>query len=91
MKRKRRQKERALNLPGARLDVVGAVVGMARSAARKHRFDFDDDSVVDLALEAATELKLILTDSEIESVANRLLGRQRIDDRDPAYHCWHLY
>jgi hypothetical protein len=38
MKRKRRQKERALNLPGARLDVVGAVVGMARSAARKHSF-----------------------------------------------------
>jgi hypothetical protein len=33
MTRKRRQKERALNLPGARHDVVGAVVGMARSAA----------------------------------------------------------
>jgi hypothetical protein len=47
MTRKRKQKERALNLPGARLDVVGAVVGLARSSARKHRFGFDDDSVVD--------------------------------------------
>ena len=91
MKRKRRQKERALNLPGARLDVVGAVVGMARSAARKHSFHFDDESVIDLALEVATNLKLTLTDSELESVANRLLGYQRTDDRDPAYHCWHLY
>jgi hypothetical protein len=91
MKRKRRRKEWAPNLRGARLDVVGAVVGTARGAVRKHRFDFDDNSVVDLALEAATELTPSLTDSEIESVANRLLGRPRIDERDPDYHCWHLY
>jgi hypothetical protein len=37
MTRKRKQKERALNLPGARLDVVGAVVGLARSSARSRR------------------------------------------------------
>ena len=82
MRRTRKRKERALNLPGIRLDAVGAVVGLARSAARKHGYGFDDDSVLCLALEAAGELGLSLTDSEIDSVANRLLGRQRIDERD---------
>jgi hypothetical protein len=91
MSRKRKQKKRALNLPGVRVDVVGTVVGTARIAVREHSFDFDDESVIDLALEVATDLKLTLTDSELESVANRLLGYQRTDDRDPAYHCWHLY
>jgi hypothetical protein len=81
MSRKRKRKMRALNLPGVRLDVVGAVVGLARSAARKHGYGFDDDSVLCLALEAAADLNLSLTDSETESVANRLLGLQRIDER----------
>ena len=91
MRRKRKQRERALNLPGVRLDVVGAVVGLVRSAARKHGFGFDDDSVIGLALEAATELNLSLTDFEKESVANRLLGRHRISERDPAHCCWSHY
>lgn len=89
MKRKRKQRERALNLPGVRVEVVGAVVGFIRAAARKYGFGFDDDSVIELALEGATALNLDLSDCEIESVARRLPGRHRIEDREYIYHPWH--
>ena len=80
MKRKRKLRERALVLPGVRLEAVGAVVGFIRTAARKYGFGFDDDSVIELALEGGTALNLSLSDCEIESIARRLLGRPRIDE-----------
>jgi len=90
-RKKRRQRDRALMLAAASADVVGRLVGQAKTAARKHGYSFDDDSVIDAVLEAAEALGIGPSDMDIESAANRLLGRRRIDDKDPAYHCWHLY
>ena len=91
MRRKRRQRDRALVLAGARVDVVGKLVGQAKTAARKHGYRFDDDSVIDAVLEAASALGIEPWDTDIESAANRLLGRKRTDELDPALHCWNLY
>ncbi|MFL9911921.1 hypothetical protein [Paraburkholderia sp. RL17-337-BIB-A] len=91
MRRKRRQRDRALMLAGACADVVGLLVGQAKTAARKHGCSFADDSGIDAVLEAAEALGIGPSDTDIESAANRLLGRKRIDEQDPTWHCWHLY
>jgi hypothetical protein len=91
VRRKRRQRDRAIILPGAEAEMVSKLAGHARQAARKHGYSFDDENVIDAVVEAASELGIDPSDRTIESAANRLLGRERIDDRDPAWHCWHLY
>jgi len=52
MRRKRRQRDRALMLTGASADVIGQLVGKAKTAALKHGYGFVDDSVIDAVLEA---------------------------------------
>lgn len=90
MRRKRKARIKKLNLQGIRVDVVGNVIGHAKSARQKHGYGFVDDNVTDLVLEAASDLGISLSDSEIESAACRLLGRQRIDDAAWADYPWHL-
>lgn len=90
MRRKRKQRNPALTLPGARIEEVGKVVGYAKARAREHAITIDDDTVDEIVIECISVLGLNLSDREIESVTNRLLGRKRVVEQYPAEFAWHL-
>jgi hypothetical protein len=90
MRRKRKQRNRALTLPGARIEEVGKVVGYAKVSAREHAITIDDDSVDEFVIESISALGLSLSDREVESVTNRLIGRKRVAEEYPAGFAWHL-
>lgn len=90
MRRKRKHRNRALTLPGCRVEEVGKVVGHAKVWAREHAFTITDDSVVELVLESVSALGLSLSDREIESAESRLLGRKRIAEDEWSGFAWHL-
>lgn len=90
MRRKRKQRNLALMLPSARLEEVGKVVGYAKVWTRERACLINDNSVDEVVLESASALGLNLTDQEIESVANRLLGRERISEMSSCDFAWHL-